>query len=64
LPELLNAEKSVPDEPSIQILLAKTYKALGDSVHAAEADAKFKQLLQAEHSNEENHAADVIRANQ
>ena len=64
LPELLNAEKSVPDEPSIQILLAKAYKALGDSAHAAEADAKFKQLLQAEHSNEENHAADVIRANQ
>ncbi|MDW5266620.1 MULTISPECIES: tetratricopeptide repeat protein [Acidobacteriaceae] len=64
LPELLTAEKSVPDEPSIQILLAKAYKALGDSAHAAEADAKFKQLLQAEHSNEENHAADVIRANQ
>lgn len=64
LPELLRAEKSVPDEPSIQILLAKTYKALGDSTHAAEADAKFKQLLQEEHSSEENHAADVIRANQ
>lgn len=64
LPELLNAEKAAPDEPSIQILLARTYKALGDSAHAAEADAKFKQLLQAEHANEENHAADVIRANQ
>lgn len=64
LPELLRAEKSVPDEPSIQILLAKAYKALGDSAHAAEADAKFKQLLQAEHASEENHAADVIQANQ
>ena len=64
VPELLRAEKSVPDEPSIQILLAKAYKALGDSAHAAAADAKFKQLLQAEHSSEENHAADVIRANQ
>jgi tetratricopeptide (TPR) repeat protein len=64
LPELLNAEKSVPDEPSIQILLAKTYKALGDSAHAAEADAKFKELLQAEHAHEESHAADVIQANQ
>lgn len=64
LPELLSAEKSVPDEPSIQILLARTYKALGDSAHAAEANAKFKQLLQAEHASEENHAADVIRANQ
>ncbi|MEO6817284.1 MAG: tetratricopeptide repeat protein [Edaphobacter sp.] len=64
LPELLNAEKSVPDEPSIQILLAKAYKALGDSAHAAEADAKFKKLLQAEHAHEESHAAEVIQANQ
>lgn len=64
VPELLNAEKSVPDEPSIQILLAKAYKALGDSSHAAQADAKFKQLLQAEHAHEESHAADVIQANQ
>lgn len=64
VPELLSAEKSVPDEPSIQILLAKAYKALGDSAHAAEADAKFRQLLQAEHAHEESHAADVIQANQ
>ncbi|WP_188553442.1 tetratricopeptide repeat protein [Edaphobacter dinghuensis] len=64
LPQLLSAEKTAPDEPSIQVLLARTYKALGDSAHAAEADAKFKQLLQAEHAKEENHAADVIRANQ
>jgi tetratricopeptide (TPR) repeat protein len=63
LPELLNAEKTAPDEPSIQILLAKVYKALGDPTHAAAADAKFKQLLQAEHTGKENHAADVIRAN-
>lgn len=63
LPDLLNAEKTAPDEPSIQILLAKAYRALGDSAHASEADAKFKQLLQAEHAGEENHAAEVIRAN-
>jgi tetratricopeptide (TPR) repeat protein len=64
LPELLSAEKTAPDEPSIQILLAKVYKALGDSAHAAAADAKFKQLLQEEHSGAEKHAADVIQANQ
>ncbi|NYF78893.1 tetratricopeptide repeat protein [Granulicella arctica] len=63
LPDLLSAEKTAPDEPSIQILLAKVYKALGDPARAAAADAKFKQLLQAEHAGEEKHAADVIRAN-
>lgn len=63
LADLLNAERSAPDEPSIQILLAKAYKALGDSTHAAQAETKFKQLLQAEHAGEENHAAEVIRAN-
>jgi predicted Zn-dependent protease len=63
LAELLIAEKSAPDEASIQILLAKTYKALGDSVHAAAANARFQQLQQAEHKAEEAHAADVLRAN-
>ena len=63
LAELLIAEKSAPDEASIQILLAKTYKALGDSAHAAAANARFQQLQQAEHKAEEAHAADVIRAN-
>lgn len=63
LPELLNAEKTAPDEPSVQILLAKVYRALGDPTHAAAADAKFKQLLQAEHTGKETHAAEVIRAN-
>ncbi len=63
LPELLTAEKTAPDEPSIQILLAKVYKALGDPARAAAADAKFKELLQAEHAGEEKHAAEVIRAN-
>jgi predicted Zn-dependent protease len=63
LAELLIAEKSAPDESSIQILLAKTYKALGDSVHAASASARFQQLQQAEHAAEEAHAADVIGAN-
>jgi tetratricopeptide (TPR) repeat protein len=63
LAELLTAEKSAPEEASIQILLAKTYKALGDSAHAAAANARFQQLQQAEHKAEEAHAADVIRAN-
>jgi tetratricopeptide (TPR) repeat protein len=63
LAELLIAEKSAPDESSIQILLAKTYKALGDPAHAAAANARFQQLQQAEHKAEEAHAADVIRAN-
>jgi tetratricopeptide (TPR) repeat protein len=63
LPELLNAEKRAPDEPSIQILLAKVYKALGDSTRAAAANAKFQQLQQAEHAGEEKHAEDVIQAN-
>lgn len=63
LPELLNAEKTAPDEPSIQILLAKVYKTLGDTTRAAAANAKFQRLEQAEHAGEEKHAADVIRAN-
>jgi tetratricopeptide (TPR) repeat protein len=63
LAELLIAERSAPDEASIQILLAKGYKALGDSAHAAAANARFQQLQQAEHKAEEAHAADVIRAN-
>ncbi|WP_263381276.1 tetratricopeptide repeat protein [Granulicella arctica] len=63
LPDLLTAEKTAPDEPSIQILLAKVYRALGNPTEAAAADAKFKQLLQAEHAGQEKHAADVIRAN-
>jgi tetratricopeptide (TPR) repeat protein len=63
LAELLIVEKSAPDESSIQILLAKTYRALGDPVRAAAASAKFQQLQQAEHADEEAHAADVIRAN-
>ncbi len=63
LPELLLAEKSAPDESSIQSLLARTYKALGDTQHATEANAKFQRLQQAEHTAAETHAADVLGAN-
>ena len=63
LPELLASEKDAPDEPSIQILLAKVYKGLGDPARAAAANTKFKQLLEAEHAGEEKHAAEILRTN-
>ena len=64
LPELKTAEIKAPDEPSIQFLLARVYKALGDPASAAAASARFESLQKAEHEAAEKHAADVITANQ
>ena len=63
VPELKTAESKAPDEPSIQFLLARAYKALGDSAAAASAAARFESLQKAEHEAAEKHAADVITAN-
>ena len=64
VPELKTAEAKAPDEPSIQFLLARAYKALGDTTAATAAAARFEHLQQAEHEAAEKHAADVITANQ
>ncbi len=64
LPELKAAETKAPDEPSIQFLLARVYKALGDPAASTAATARFEHLQQAEHDAAEKHAADVITANQ
>jgi len=64
LPELKSAETKAPDEPSIQFLLARVYKALGDPTAAAAASTRFASLQKAEHEAAEQHAADVITANQ
>ena len=63
LPELKLAEQKAPDEPSIQFLLARVYKSLGEPALAASANARFQQLQKAEHEASEKHAADVIDAN-
>ncbi len=64
LPELKAAELKAPDEPSIQFLFARAYKALGDSAAATAAATRFETLQKAEHEASEKHAADVINANQ
>ena len=64
VPELKTAEIKAPDEPSIQFLLARAYKALGDATAASAASARFEALQKAEHAASEKHAADVINANQ
>lgn len=64
LPELKAAEIKAPDEPSIQFLLARVYKALGDPAAATAAAARFEALQKAEHAASEKHAADVLNANQ
>ncbi len=64
LPELKTAETKAPDEPSIQFLLARVYKALGDPAASAQASTRFEQLQRVEHEAAEKHAADVINANQ
>ena len=64
LPELKAAETKAPDEPSIQFLLARAYKTLGDPAASTAATTRFEQLQKAEHEAEEKHAAEVINANQ
>ncbi len=63
LPELKLAEQKAPDEPSIQFLLARVYRALGDTAQATAANARFQELQKAEHESAEKHAAQVIDAN-
>ncbi len=64
LPDLKFAETAAPDEPSVQRMLAETYRALGDRARAEQANLRFQQLVEAEHAAKEQHAARVIQANQ
>lgn len=63
LKDLEAAEKVVPDEPSVQSLLAQTYRAMGDGTRAAEANLRFQQLEKTEREEKERHAASVVEAN-
>ncbi len=64
LPDLQFAEAAAPDEPSVQRMLAETYRALGDRAKADGANLRFQQLVEAEHAAKEQHAAGVVQANQ
>ncbi len=64
LPDLKFAEAAAPDEPSVQRMLAETYRALGDRTRADEANLRFQHLVAAEHAAKEQHAARVVQANQ
>ena len=64
LPDLKLAEAAAPDEPSVQRMLAETYRALGDRAKAEQANLRFQQLVAAEHAAKEQHAARVVQANQ
>lgn len=64
LPDLQIAEKSAPDEPSLQQLYAQAYRALGDPERAALAQRRFQQLEAREHELKEHHVTDVVRSNQ
>ena len=64
LPDLEAAEKAAPNEPTVQQLLARTYRALGDRERAEAANQRYLQLEQAMHAAQEHHASSVIQANQ
>lgn len=64
LKDLKTAEAQAPDEPSVQQLLAQTYRALGDRAMAEAANRRFADLQQRMHQAAEEHATTVIRANQ
>lgn len=61
--DLKIAEAAAPDEPSIQSLLAKAYRATGDRAKANQANLRFQQMEQAQHAGKEQHAASVMEAN-
>ncbi len=64
LPDLEAAEKAAPNEPTVQQLLARTYRALGDRERAEAANKRYLELNQAMHAAQEHHASTVIQANQ
>ncbi len=64
LEDLLTAEKAAPDEPSVQQLLARCYRVLGDPAKSEAANRRFEQLQQQLHQAAERHASSVVQANQ
>ena len=64
LPDLEAAEKAAPNEPTVQQLLARTYRALGDPQRADAANKRYLELDHAMHAASERHASAVIQANQ
>ncbi len=64
LPDLEAAEKAAPDEPTVQQLLTRAYRAMGDRERADAANKRYLELQQAIHAAEERHASAVIQANQ
>ncbi len=61
--DLKLAERSAPDEPSVQRMLAQAYRALGDPGKAEQANQRFQQLETEQHAAKERHAASVTQAN-
>ncbi len=64
LQDLLAAEKAAPGEPSVQQLLARCYRVLGEPAKSEAANRRFEQLQQLQHQAAERHASSVIQANQ
>lgn len=62
--DLKLAAAAAPDEPSVQQLLARAYRSLGDKTSADAADARFLALQKALHEAQEHHASAVLQANQ
>lgn len=58
------AAQKAPEDPSVQFLLARAYRALGKEADATTAMARFKELDKAQHDAQEKHAATVLSANQ
>ncbi len=63
LPDLDAAQKAAPDEPSVQQLLARTYKVLGDPARSDAANQRYLELEQTMHQAKERHAGAVMQAN-
>ncbi len=64
LADLLLAEQGAPDEPSVQQLLAQTYRLLGQREKEAAANTRFTMLQAQQHLSKEDNAALVKRANE
>lgn len=63
LTDLKAAEAKSPQEPSVQFLLARAYRAVGSEAEAKTAMARFQELDKAQHEAQEKHAAEVLSAN-
>lgn len=64
LKDLKQAESEAPDEPSVQQLLAQTYKALGNRAEAEAANRRFRDLQERMHKAAEEHREAVVKANE